>query len=92
MSPQQEANLFEYLGKEVSAEEISEELVRQALMSPACLAILPMQDVLGLDESARFNFPGTKESNWQWRMQSDCLTFELSDHLALMVSEFDRCG
>jgi len=92
MSPEQEANLFEYLGKEVSAEEISEELVRQALMSPARLAILPMQDVLGLDESARFNFPGTKEANWQWRMQADCLSSELSDHLALMVSEFDRCG
>ncbi|MBN4079804.1 4-alpha-glucanotransferase [bacterium AH-315-C08] len=92
MLPQQEANLFEYLGKKISAEEISEELVRQALMSPARLAILPMQDVLGLDESARFNFPGTKESNWQWRMQADCLTSELSDHLALRVSEFDRCG
>ena len=92
MSSQQKANLFEYIGKKVLAEEISEELVRQALMSPARLAILPMQDVLGLDESARFNFPGTKESNWQWRMRADCLTPELSDHLALMVSEFDRCG
>jgi 4-alpha-glucanotransferase len=92
MSPQQEVNLFEYLEKNISAEEISEELVRQALMSPARLAILQMQDVLGLDESARFNYPGTKESNWQWRMKADCLDFKLSEHLALMVRKFDRCG
>ncbi len=90
MSSQQKANLFEYLGKEISAEKIAEELVRQALMSPAFLAILPMQDVLGLDASARFNFPGTKESNWQWRMQADSFDSGLSDHLALMVTEFGR--
>lgn len=92
LSPGQKANLFEYLGKEIKGEEISEELVRQALMSPARLVILPMQDVLGLDESARFNFPGTTESNWQWRMQADYLNSELCDHLAFMVSEFDRAG
>ena len=92
MSSHQKSNLFEYLGKRVSAEEISGELIKQALGSPACISILPMQDVLGLDESARFNFPGTKEFNWQWRMPASCMTPELSDQLAFLIDEFGRSG
>ncbi len=88
ISPQQKSNLFEYLGKEIS--DISREMIRMALNSPARLAILPMQDVLGLDESARFNFPGTKESNWEWRMESSHITPDLSSYLALLVNEADR--
>ncbi|HHJ14726.1 MAG TPA: 4-alpha-glucanotransferase [Gammaproteobacteria bacterium] len=42
-------------------------LVRTALASVARLAILPMQDVLGLDGAHRMNVPGVTEGNWQWR-------------------------
>jgi 4-alpha-glucanotransferase len=38
------------------------------MASPATLAILPMQDVLGLDGAARMNTPGTIEGNWRWRL------------------------
>lgn len=41
-------------------------MVRLACESEACLAILPLQDLLGLDESARMNTPGTSEKNWRW--------------------------
>ncbi|MDD4033853.1 MAG: 4-alpha-glucanotransferase [Candidatus Cloacimonetes bacterium] len=34
--------------------------------------IIPMQDILGLDEDARMNIPGTALGNWQWRMTSPC--------------------
>lgn len=86
----QKKNLFEYLGKETSDEDICEELIRQAYGSPSCLAVLPIQDVLELDGSARFNFPGAKESNWQWRVLAPSLTPRLSDHLAFLVDEFGR--
>ncbi len=92
LAPLQRSNLFAYLGKEISAVEISKELNWQALISPARFAILPMQDVLGLDGSARFNFPGTKESNWQWRMSATSLTQELAGHLAFLVNESGRNG
>ncbi|MCD6589380.1 MAG: 4-alpha-glucanotransferase [Candidatus Fermentibacteraceae bacterium] len=39
-----------------------------ALSSPADLAMLPMQDVLELDSSARMNTPGASSGNWGWRM------------------------
>ncbi|MBM4221008.1 MAG: hypothetical protein FJ170_03555, partial [Gammaproteobacteria bacterium] len=35
--------------------------------SPARLAILPFQDLLGLGPEARMNTPGTTQGNWTWR-------------------------
>ena len=43
-------------------------MIRATLGSVAKLAIIPLQDVLGLDSSARMNIPGTIESNWKWRV------------------------
>ena len=60
--------LFRYLGRKVSAEDVSWEFIRLAMMSVADTAILPMQDILGLGEEARMNRPATTEKNWQWRL------------------------
>lgn len=60
--------LFGYLGREISPDQISWEMVRIAMMSVADIAILPMQDVLGLGEDARMNRPGQTEGNYQWRL------------------------
>ena len=50
-------------------------LVRLALSSRARIAILPMQDVLGLGAEARMNHPGTVgNGNWQWRLEPGQLT------------------
>jgi 4-alpha-glucanotransferase len=48
--------------------EIPEALARAALGSVARLAVLPMQDLLGLGSPARFNTPGTTAGNWAWRL------------------------
>lgn len=42
-------------------------LVRAALASRAQLAIVPMQDLLGLGSKDRMNTPGTIDGNWTWR-------------------------
>lgn len=42
-------------------------LIRAAYASPARLAVLPMQDLLGLPSTARMNVPGTTAGNWRWR-------------------------
>lgn len=47
----------------------AEAFVKMALASRAKLAVVPIQDVLGLDNSARMNFPGTENGNWQFRLQ-----------------------
>ena len=37
--------------------------------SAANVAIVPMQDILGLGSSARMNIPGRPLGNWRWRLQ-----------------------
>jgi len=48
------------------------ELMRLAALSVARLCVFPIQDVLGLDSSARFNDPGDglAPTNWSWRLSS----------------------
>jgi 4-alpha-glucanotransferase len=44
-------------------------LARAVLASVAQLAIVPLQDLLGLGTEARMNLPGTIEGNWNWRFE-----------------------
>jgi 4-alpha-glucanotransferase len=45
-------------------------LVEQALSSAASLAVLPVQDILGLGSEARMNTPGeVGPQNWSWRLE-----------------------
>jgi len=41
--------------------------IEMAWSSTACTAIVPMQDVLGLDSNSRMNTPGVATGNWGWR-------------------------
>ncbi len=43
-------------------------LIHLALASDAEIAILPVQDILGLDSESRTNSPGTTAGNWQFRL------------------------
>ena len=45
-------------------------MIRLVLSSVAQMTIIPLQDVLGLDASARTNTPGTIVGNWQWKLAS----------------------
>ena len=49
---------------------VAEQLVQLTLQSAVNYAILPMQDLLSLDDSARMNVPGTIGSpNWEWKLK-----------------------
>jgi 4-alpha-glucanotransferase len=62
-------------------------LIQAALASPARLAMLPMQDLLGLDSSARMNSPGTASGNWTWRFGWDQVPAGLgADYLARLAT------
>ena len=43
-------------------------LIRLAFASPARLAMVQAQDVLGLGGEARMNLPGTKGGAWRWAL------------------------
>ncbi len=54
-------------------------LVEIGLQTEARLVIVPLQDLLLLDNHARFNTPGTTEGNWCWRLTS--LDYQLLEAL-----------
>ena len=66
------------------------EFIRLALSSIADLAIIPVQDYLGLDSSARINEPGTVGKNWQWRMLDGELTREIAQKCRRMARLYGR--
>lgn len=47
--------------------ELAQAFMRSALTCVANTCILCFQDLLGLDDRARINEPGTAEKNWHWR-------------------------
>ena len=80
--------LLRYIGGD--AREINWEIIRLAQMSVANLAIIPAQDVLGLDRRARMNFPGTPTGNWQWRLSPGALTDRIGQRLRDLALAYDR--
>ncbi len=67
-------------------------LIREGLGSVGTLAILPVQDILGLGSEARLNTPGTAVGNWAWRMPSGALTTELARRYAMLNRMYGRSG
>ncbi|HSH19004.1 MAG TPA: 4-alpha-glucanotransferase, partial [Draconibacterium sp.] len=53
-----------YLG---DPEQALQKAIEMVWASTAKLSIVPLQDVLGLDTTARMNTPGTASGNWGWR-------------------------
>ncbi len=70
--------------------EIHWAFLRLAWSSVAYTAIVPMQDLLGLDTSARMNLPGTTQDNWQWRVNARDFTPELASRLAHLTTLYGR--
>jgi 4-alpha-glucanotransferase len=64
--------------------------IRAALNSVADLALIPLQDVLGLGSEARMNTPSLDGGNWKWRFALEQLTPELTAKLAQLAAVTDR--
>lgn len=85
--------LADYLGypNPEAISDINWLLIRTALASVADSAILPLQDILGLDGRARMNDPSLYAGNWRWRYSSsDLLTPELSQRLLHLTELYSR--
>ena len=79
-----------YFDKQLSEDNIHIEMARLAYSSVADIVILPMQDVLGLDESARMNTPASNDSNWQWRLLPEQLSEQTVQRLRDWTVLFNR--
>ncbi len=90
LSDEQRRHVYRYLG--FPAGGMPEELVRSTLASVARLAIIPMQDILGLGKGHRLNTPGTVENNWRWRFDWEQLTDDRRSNLAKMINLYGRAA
>ncbi|HBL24864.1 MAG TPA: 4-alpha-glucanotransferase [Deltaproteobacteria bacterium] len=89
-TPENKERLFRYLGRMVPAHDIHWEFIRLAMMSVGNMVIIPMQDVLGLDGTARMNSPGTAYGNWEWRLSWEKLTPSITEKLKDMAELYGR--
>ncbi len=81
----------EYINsKDESVKEKTRLMIRLAMSSVSFLCILPMQDVLMLDSSARMNIPGTVANNWQWRFEWQQLRPEIKENLSHLITLYQR--
>jgi 4-alpha-glucanotransferase len=80
--------VLRYLG--TTGREIHWDVIRLALMSPANLAIIPVQDLLGLDNRARMNAPATTAGNWRWRLLPGQLPTSLARRLRELTETYRR--
>lgn len=87
---QERSNLSRYLGHRPKAQEVHWEMIRLTMASVADTAIIPLQDLLGLDEHARMNCPAGAEGNWQWRAPESLLPEAVAGRLAEMTRTYGR--
>ncbi len=65
-------------------------MMRGAWASPADLAVMQMQDILGLGSEARINVPSTLGGNWTWRMEPGSCTQKLAKRLRREMQVYER--
>ncbi|MCK4530479.1 MAG: 4-alpha-glucanotransferase, partial [Candidatus Marinimicrobia bacterium] len=73
-----------------NAETVAWSLVDMAFRSNAMWAVVPVQDLLGLNGSARMNLPGTIINNWVWQLDVFEPSAELTDKLKKLTIESGR--
>lgn len=89
--PEDKMLSVEYMGNDKTAlEDIHWDFIRLALSSVACLAIIPIQDYLGLGTEARMNRPSTLGNNWKWRLLNGEITEGLLSKVARLTELYGR--
>ncbi len=66
------------------------QLIAMVLGAASHTAIIPMQDILGLDDTARMNTPGKAEGNWRWRVLESQLSQALAAQLRIVSQHTGR--
>ena len=69
-------------------DEITATIIDRLFSSQADTVIIPMQDYLDLDASARMNIPSTLGGNWAWR--SNAVWTELTGRIRELVEKYGR--
>ena len=91
ITPAERKQVRTYLNNfHASREELEQDLICLVMSSVADLCVIPMQDYLGLDNSARMNQPSTLGKNWKWRLTSGQFTEELQKNILELTGRYGR--
>ncbi|MCC5931894.1 MAG: malto-oligosyltrehalose synthase [Cyclobacteriaceae bacterium] len=79
-----------YANENVRKRNVHKVFTRMIYASVSSTAIVPVQDLLGLDERARMNTPATTTDNWMWRMQDNMIDSTIETWLLELCKLYDR--
>ena len=88
LSDHTRGNVQRYLARDGS--DIAWDFIRLASSSVADRALMPLQDVMRLDDDARMNTPGKPTGNWGWRYSPHQLHEGLADGLRDLTETYGR--
>lgn len=83
------SRLNTYFNTHITEKNIAEYMIRLAYGSVAKTAIIPLQDVLNLNEKSRMNTPSVPDNNWLWRLK-DSPPSEATRMLLQLTRIFNR--
>jgi len=90
LSPEMQHHVRSVLGID-DHQDVVQAMIRTAFQTRAALAMIPLQDFLGLGSEARMNVPGTTEGNWRWRFRWAQLSRPgFTDHIRDLVHDSRR--
>lgn len=90
-SEAKQEQIRQYLNKLGYEGSITDQMIQYTLDSHARIAIIPIWDILGLDDSARMNTPGTVGSpNWEWKLSDYNLLKEKLKQYAQWLAKYNR--
>jgi 4-alpha-glucanotransferase len=89
-TPSEKKMADRYLSVESSREPFHRQAIRAVMASVADIAIVPLQDIIGLGSEARMNIPGREDGHWGWRFRSEQLTGEAERFLAEVTEVYGR--
>jgi 4-alpha-glucanotransferase len=78
------------INNEMSEKEVCWALIEVVYKTNVNFVIVPLQDILCLDNQARMNYPGTVSSNWLWRYKEGDITKEMEKNLTILTRKYNR--
>ena len=87
------------LGKKIDEEKarslvkngsLRKEMIKTAIASNAVYAVIPAQDIIGIDNKGRMNMPSTTGANWTWRLSKGQLKASAAEELKFLSKTYGR--
>ncbi len=89
-TPADRRRVRSYLGRRVDDGSVAWDFVRLCLMSAGDTAVIPVQDLLGLDNTARMNVPGKARGNWGFRLAPGQMDAALAEKFQAEIALYGR--